>query len=100
MKGPTGELTTPMRTILESPCRLRFISGVTSDVDAAAQLLVAQTAVLSLPIDGTGAIRPNDLVTITAASLDPSQVGTVLRVTGRHFQTMSTARRLSVELVS
>ncbi len=47
-----------MRDVVTTRCRLRFVSSVTTDIDAASQLLVGQVAVLSLPIDGTGDIRP------------------------------------------
>ncbi|WIE56236.1 DUF6093 family protein [Curtobacterium sp. MCBD17_003] len=100
VRGASGDLEQPMETVWEGKCRLRFVSGVTSGVDAAAQLLVKQMAVLSVPIDGTGDLRVNDLVAITASDLDAALVGKQLRITGVHFETQATARRLPVELIS
>jgi hypothetical protein len=103
--GDDGEFHTPMATVYEGPCRLRMVSAVTSDIEAAAQLFVGQSAVLSLPVSTSGDVRVNDLATFLPSGdpgddLDPALIGQVVRVTGRHYDTDATARRLPVEMVS
>jgi hypothetical protein len=100
VRAPDGELRPPMILVWEGKCRLRTVSSVTSDVDAASQLLVTQTAILVLPVNGTGEIRVNDIVTFTAASADPALATVRVRVAGLHFDSDATARRLPVEMVS
>ena len=86
--------------VYEGPCKIRFNSGVTSDVDAQQQLLVVQAAVLSLPIEGSEAVTVRQVCRITANPFDPGMVGKTFRITGDHTQTLATARRFPVELVS
>ena len=50
----TGEYETEIVSpSYEGPCKIRFVSTVTSEVDAQSQLLVEQDAILSLPVDGS-----------------------------------------------
>jgi len=89
-----------MTLVWEGKCRLRTVSSVTSDVDAASQLLVTQSAILFLPVDGTGDVHVNDVVTFTTASADAALATVRVRVAGLHFDSDATARRLPVEMVS
>lgn len=103
--GDDGEFHTPMTTIYEGKCRLRMVSAVTSDIEAATQLFVGQSAVLSLPVLTSGDVRVNDVATFLSSEdpdddLDPALIGQVVRITGRHYDTDATARRLPVEMVS
>lgn len=105
VKGDDGELHTPMVTIYEGPCRLRSNSAVTSDIDAAGQLLTGQAAVLSFPVVESAGIRVGDLATFVPSpddgqDLDPGLIGRTVRIAGLHFDTDATARRLPVELVT
>ena len=50
--------------------------------------------VLKLPVKGTGVVRSNDLVEITASADDDALVGARVRVTRHHYSTHSTLRRL------
>lgn len=105
VKGEDGELHTPTITIYEGPCRLRSNSVVTSDIDAAGQLLTGQAAVLSFPVATSTGIKVNDLATFIASpdpadDLDPGLLGKTVRITGLHFDTDATARRLPVLLVT
>lgn len=105
VKGDDGELHTPTETIYEGPCRLRTVSTVTSNIEAAAQLLVGQAAVLSFPVATSTAIRVNDLVTFLPSGdgvddLDPGLLEQSARIAGLHFDSNATARRLPVELIS
>ncbi|UXZ57087.1 DUF6093 family protein [Curtobacterium sp. Arg-1] len=105
VKGPDGELHTPLVTIYEGKCRLRSNSAVTSDIDAAGQLLTGQASVLSLPVATSTEIRIGDLALFIPSAdpgddLDPALLGKTVRVTGLHFDTDATARRLPVQMVS
>lgn len=103
--GPDGEIHTPTETVYEGPCRLRTVSSVTSDVEAADQLLVAQASTLSFPVETSGAIRIGDVVTFIPSGdpdddLDPALFAHTMTIAGLHFDTDATARRLPVRLVS
>lgn len=50
--------------------------------------------VVKLPVKGTGGVKSNDVVEITAAVDDTALVGARLRVTRHHYATHSTLRRL------
>lgn len=89
-------------TLYTGKCRLRLPNGTAVDVDAAAQILARQTPEISIPVEaeGSGDVRPDMIVTITANPLDTSVVGQQFRVRGIQFQTHATARRLQVELMT
>jgi hypothetical protein len=84
----------------EGPCKIRFNSSVTSEVDAQSQLLVEQNAILSLPVEGSGNVSIGQYAVITANPMDAAMVGKKFRITGDHTQTFATARRFPVELVT
>lgn len=82
------------------PCRVRFVSTVTSDEDAGTQDVAVQQALLSLPVAGSEGVRTGHMVEITANPHDGGLIGRVFRVTGYHGQTYATARRFPLELVT
>ncbi|MFN4000871.1 DUF6093 family protein [Microcella sp.] len=98
----TGLRTQTTTTIYTGKCRLRLPSSWAADVDAAGQMLARQMPEISIPVEaaGSGDVRPDMSVTITANPLDTSVVGVTFRVRGIQFQTHSTARRLQVELMT
>lgn len=97
----TGEYETVIGTPSYSgPCKIRFNSTVTSEVDAQSQLLVEQDAILSLPVIGSENVKVGQVCRITVNALDLGMVGKRFRVTGDHTQTAATARRFPVELVT
>lgn len=105
VKGDDGELHTPTETIYEGPCRLRTVSTVTEKIEAAAQLLVGQAAILSFPVATSTTIRVNDIVTFLPSGeedgdLDPAMLEQSARIAGLHFDSNATARRLPVEMIS
>lgn len=105
VKGEDGELHPQYTTIYEGRCRLRTVSSVTSDIEAADQLLVGQASVLSFPVELSAGIRVNDVATLLASDdpdddLDPGLIGRRARIAGLHFDTDATARRLPVEMTS
>ena len=98
----TGLREQPTTAVYTGKCRLRLPSATAVDVDAAAQILARQTPEISIPVEavGSGDVRPDMIVTVTANPLDSSVVGQRFRVRGIQFQTHATARRLQVELVT
>ena len=98
----TGLREQTTTTVYTGKCRLRLPNGTAVDVDAAAQILARQTPEISIPVEaeGSGDVRPDMIVTITANPLDTSVVGQQFRVRGIQFQTHATARRLQVELMT
>jgi hypothetical protein len=103
--GDDGEFHAPMVTVYEGKCRLRMVSAVTSNLEAASQLFVGQSATLSFPVATSGGIQVNDLATFVASDdaqddLDPALIGKSVRIAGQHYDTAATARRLPIELVS
>lgn len=87
-------------TSYEGPCKIRFNSSVISDVDAQSQLLVEQSAILSLPVVGSEGVQVQHVAVITSNPMDTALEGKRFRITGDHTQTLATARRFPVELVS
>lgn len=63
-------------------------------------MFAEQRGVVWVPVVGTEAILTNDIVTITASSLDAGMVGKTFRVQGPFFETHATSRRLPVQVVS
>jgi hypothetical protein len=96
----TGEYVPSASVIYEGACKVRFISAVVGEVNSESQLLVEQDAILSLPIEGSELVKPDDVATITASRLDAALLGKKFRVKGGHAQTSATARRLPVELTT
>ena len=96
----TGEYDATSTLVYSGPCRLKQGNTQVSQVEAAGQLLISQDSILSLPVATSGAVREDDVATITANELDPALVGLKFRVKAGHSQTNATARRLPVELVS
>lgn len=104
VKGALNETTlqydNTSEQIYSGPCRTRFVASIVRESDVQGQSLARQEGVLSVPIPGSGDIRPDDVATITANALDPEQVGQRFIIRGIHEQTFSTARRFPIELVS
>lgn len=86
--------------IYSGPARFRFPNSQPQEGDAAGERVVDQTPTLSLPVETSGAVQVDDVATVIQNTFDPAMVGLQLRVTGAHFQTHSTARRLPVEVVT
>lgn len=89
-----------LETVYEGACKVKFVSTVTSDTDAQSQFLTDQTAVLSLPVDGSEAVVIDDVAVITGNPMDAGLIGKRFRVSGFHGQTFATARRFQAELTS
>jgi hypothetical protein len=94
--------TTPTYEVSYSGrCRVRFAStAAPREVDAQSQLLVEQEPILHLPVVGSEGVRVGDVAEITANPHDPKLVGVRFRVAGVHSQTLGTARRFPIEVVT
>jgi hypothetical protein len=96
----TGDYVYPPPTVVYTgKCRLRLPNLNVKQVDAAGQQLVVQQSVLSIPLAAVG-VKPNDVAEITHNQLDESLSGQRFRIVGNSEQTISTARRFSIERTS
>lgn len=96
----TGNYVPAVETVYEGACKVKFVSSVVGDVDAQSQFLTNQTAVLSLPVEGSDGVVIDDVAVITLNPMDDDLVGKRLRIAGYHGQTFATARRFQAELTS
>lgn len=96
----TGKIETTWTQIYQGPGRLRFSNGQPREGDQLGQRFSDQSPTLSLPIEGTGHIRVDDVAEISENPFDPGGESLKLRITGLHVQTHSTARRLPVEVLN
>jgi len=96
----TGEYDETSTLIYSGICKIKIGGNQASQIEAAGQILIAQDSTLSLPVLLSGAVREDDVATITENDLDAALVGLLFRVKAGHSQTNATARRLPVEMVS
>jgi len=96
----TGEYITARTTVYTGPGKVGYRSAVTTQVDAAGQLLTVQQLTLSLPVLTSAGVRVGDVWETLTSPLDPARVGARLRVAGDFDPTFSTARRLPVKVVT
>jgi hypothetical protein len=87
-------------TLYEGKCRLRKPSAAPQTTDAGEASWAVDAYVLSLPVVGSSSVTDgNDVEMLTSAN-DPAAVGLRLTVSGGHWQTNSTARRLPCKVVT
>jgi hypothetical protein len=87
-------------TIYEGHCRLRKPSAAPRAVDSGEAAWDVDDYTLSLPIDGSEAVKDGHDVEMLTSAYDPAAVGLLLEVLGGHWQSQSTARRLPCRVVS
>ena len=91
----TRTYTTPAgATVYSGACRVQVASAVapaSPDVDGYG--LTTQRITVHVPVSSVE-YRLRDVVTVTAALMDPTLVGKRFRVVGGHAKTFATARRL------
>lgn len=80
-------------------CKIRPRDNADRVVEAAGQTVSLWPYIVSVPMSVT-TVELNDVVTVTACQLDPSLVGTVLRVRQVLQGSYVTARRLGCEVQS
>lgn len=96
----TGDYEYSSSVVYSGPCLLKFGQTQPRDIDAAGQLLTEQTPTLKLPVDGSQNVTEDDTGVIVSNPLDVGLVGTAFRIAGVHAQTLATARRFPVEVLS
>lgn len=95
----TGVVTPTLSTLYTGKAKIHQASPSASPTTLGeAEVFIGQVEV-HVPVTVT-AIQPDDLVTVTAASLDADLVGKTYRVRGVADKSFLTARRLSVIAVS
>jgi len=112
IERPTGEVleddetleTYPvMETIYSGKARLRMVTAAApSEAAIPGAVAVKDELILSIPVDaeGSGDVRPNDIVTVTDNPMDPSVAVVQMRIAGVHHGTYMTARRFPLVEVS
>lgn len=103
-KGPWNEAEgdydpPPRTTIYSGKCRVQIASvmGDAKSVDAGERDGTTQGSVLQLPVLTSGDVAINDVVELTECVNDPSLIGRMFTIKGRHGKSQATARRLRVE---
>lgn len=84
-------------TVYSGKCKLQTENVQVTNPDVASTKGVLVAWRLDLPVDGSGDVRTNDTVTMTACQLDGEVVGKTFTVNGPHMGTAKTARRLPVK---
>lgn len=105
----TGVVTTPLTLIYPTPeqvsagnngkCKFQQTLAQSSNPVAGEHQFTVQDVRWDTPV-GAGPFLVDDVVTVTAAALDPDLVGRVFRVTDPFHKTGATAQRTRVERVA
>jgi hypothetical protein len=90
----------PATTVYEGKCRLRRPSAGPQDTDAGEAGWSVDTYILSLPVVGSEAVSDGHAVVMLTSANDPAAVGLELTVSGGHWQSQSTARRVPCKVVT
>lgn len=105
MNPATGMLEPSWTTIYDGPAEVKFNDTRPRDTDAVGQRLSEQQPIVKFPVTGEHAaaaalIRVDDQGTVTASTEDDALIGVTFRVTGMHWQSNATSRRIPVEVQS
>jgi hypothetical protein len=92
----TLQPTKTSTTVWGGPCRIVRAQAQDAPADTADQIHIASEYVLHIPVGGTGGIRKQDLVTITASPDDADLVGRTFSVIAAAAYSQGTARRIPV----
>lgn len=97
----TGAVTYTSAPLYTGKCRVQMMTGTRGDnlLQAGERAFSVQSAIISIPITVVG-IRVDDVVTITASTLDGDLVGRTYRVEDIIHKTFLTARRLICQEVT
>lgn len=93
----TGEW--PMVSVYDGPMSVETYEAQESNPEVAGATLTVQRYIVKVPV-GSFAPQIGDVVTITAAALDPNLAGREYRVVALLHKTAATAYRLGVEEVT
>ncbi|WP_308491029.1 DUF6093 family protein [Microbacterium terrisoli] len=83
-------------TLYEVPGRVKFTSQVVSPRESGAQLVVVQQRRVDVAVGSTPGVRPGDVVTVTASTVDAGLVGRKFTVDGLPDSGQVTAARYPV----
>lgn len=94
----TGTYTDPAgSTVYTGACQVQLSDGLSArSSEAGGTELITSRVTVKIPVSATG-VRVGDVVTITAATLDPDLVDHRYVIAAEHAKTFATARRLEVE---
>ena len=96
----TGMVEQSWITVYEGEARIRFSLGQPREADQAGQRFSEQSPTVWLPIATSSTVRVDDEGEVTGNPHDVGVVGVRFRVSGTHFQTHSTTRRLPVKVLN
>lgn len=94
----TGNVTPSSTPIYEGKCKVQATQAQASNPVAGGHAFTVEDLEWQAPI-GAGPFKVNDVITQTAAPLDPHLVGTVYRITSLARKTAKTAQRFRVEVI-
>lgn len=86
-------------TVYTGPCKVQSADLEVRNPESGEHPYSLQRFAVHIPVTATG-VAVGDVVTITASSTDPAQVGRVFRVASLFRKTFATAQRLGVEEVT
>jgi hypothetical protein len=94
----TGQYDDPPDAVVvyEGPARFQIRADINTNIVEPQELdreWAYQTSTLQLPIEGTGAIRSDDVATCTAARYDEELVGRVFNIQAVQHKSMATTRK-------
>lgn len=95
----TGVVTTPLTLVYTGKCKFQQTLAQSSNPVAGGHQFTVQDVRWDTPV-GAGPFLVDDVVTVTAAALDPDLVGAGYRVTDPFHKTGATAQRTRVERVA
>ena len=95
----TGVVTEASTPVYVGKCELKEARTQVTNPLSAGHDFTVQGAQLKVPI-GTGPVKVNDVITMTAAKYNQANVGKVFRVLEIPAQTIASALRLGVEEVT
>jgi hypothetical protein len=95
----TAVVTSTPSTIYAGKCRVQQQVPVAKPAEVGQAAIWLQRLELQVPMSVTG-VQSDDLVTITAAALDPDLVGRTFHIRELGHKTNMTARRLQIEEVT
>lgn len=99
----TGQYTDPPRVpVYEGKCRIQVKADINSNVvetTAGEREWTYLTMTLQLPIEGSEAVRPDDICEILTSPEDSSLEGRLLNIQGMYHKSAATHRRFRVREV-
>lgn len=96
----TGQQTKTSTTVYTGKCRIQMqVPGSASPSQPGEAYLLMLGLTVQVPISVTG-VEPGDIVTVTAASMDPELVGRRFTVKDLGHASHKTSRRLGVQEVT